>query len=135
MAHPADWLEALVEAAASCMQAHSATGPVGYRYSQEDDLTEVIVYPTPVELIGGEEDGALVTSGFTLDIQSLLSAFEQVTAIHWESRAFYPSDPTGAKVAIDAFYQGHSVWLQILAEPPDDEQPGMKLDVTARQDK
>ena len=132
MAHPADWLEALVDATVGCMQAHSATGPVGYRYHQEDDLTTVILYPTPVELVGGEEDGSLVIAGFTLDIQALMSVFEQVIEINWESSAFYPSDPTGAKVAIDAIYQGHSVWLQILAEPPDDEQAGMKLEVMAR---
>ena len=134
MAHPADWLEALVDAAIGCMQAHSATGPVGYRYSQEEDLTEIIVYPTPVELVGGEEDGCLVIAGFTLDILALMSVFEQVIAIHWYSRGFYPADLTGANVAIEAVYQGHSVWLQILAEPPDDEQAGMKLDVSARQD-
>ena len=134
MAQPSVWLEELVDTAAGCMEAHSAMGPVGYRYSQEEDLTTVILYPTPVELVGGEEDGVLVISGFTLDIQALMSVFEQVIAIHWYSRAFYPSDPTGANVAIEAVYQGHSVWLQILAEPPDDEQPGMELDVSARQD-
>lgn len=130
MSHPSDWLEALVDETVGCMETHSPTGPVGYRYSQEDDLTTVILYPTPVELIGGEEDGGLVFSGFTLDIQALMSLFEQVIAIHWYSRAFYPADLTGANVAIEAFYQGHSVWMQILAAPPDDEQPGMKLDVT-----
>ena len=135
MSHSSDWLEALVDAAIGCMEAHSATGPVGYRYRQEDALTTVFVYPTPVELVGGEEDGGLVISGFTLDIQALMSLFEQVIEIHWESQAFYPADLTGANVAIEAVYQGHSVWMTILAAPPDDEQPGMKLDVTARQNK
>lgn len=134
MSHPADWLETLVDATVGCMAAHSATGPVGYRHHQEDDLTTVILYPTPVELVGSEEDGVRVVSGFTLDILALMSIFEEVFEIHWESQAFYPSDPTGANVAIDAVYQGHSVWINILAEPPDDEQPGMKLEVTARQD-
>ena len=134
MSHPSDWLETMVDAAVGCMEAHSATGSFGHRYSQENDPTTVLLYPTPVELVGGEEDGVRVVSGFTLDIQTLISVFEEVIEIQWESRAFYPSNPSGAKVAITAFYQGHLVWMNILAEPPDDEQLGMTLDVTARQD-
>lgn len=134
MSQPSDWLDELIDAAVGCMEAHSATGPVGVQYLQEEDLTTVLLYPTPVELVGGEEDGSLVISGFTLDIQALMSIFEEVIEINWESQAFYPPDPAGANVAIEAVYQGHSVWLQILAAPPDDEQPGMKLDVTARLD-
>ncbi|MDJ0706420.1 MAG: hypothetical protein QNJ46_24380 [Leptolyngbyaceae cyanobacterium MO_188.B28] len=130
MSPPSAWLESLVELAASCMEAHSAMGTVGYRYTEEDDLTEVIVYPTPVELVGGEEDGTLVVSGFTLDIQTLTSAFEQVIAIYWYSRSLGPYDLSGANVSIEGLYQGHSVWMQILADPPEDEQPGMKLDAT-----
>ena len=124
----------MVDAAVGCMEAHNVTGPLAYRHHQEDDLTTVLLYPTPVELVGGEEDGVRVVSGFTLDILALMSIFEEINEINWESSAFYPSDPTDAKVAIEAIYQGHLVWLQILAEPPDNEQPGMKLDVTARQD-
>ena len=134
MSQPSDWLDALVDAAVGCMEAHSETGPVGVQHLQEGDLTTVHLYPTPVEIVGGEEDGVLVVSGFTLDIKALMSIFEEVIEINWESRNFYPPDPAGANVAIEAVYQGHLVWIRILAEPPDDEEPGMKLDVTARQD-
>ena len=130
MSPPSDWLDSLVELAASCMEAHSGLGTVGYRSTEEADLTEVLVYPTPVELVGGEEDGALVVSGFTLDIQTLTSAFEQVIAIYWYSRSLGLYDFPGANVSIEGRYQGHSVWMQILADPPEDEQPGMKLDTT-----
>ena len=35
------------------MTADSLTGPLGYRYGEEEGFWEVNVYPTPVELVGG----------------------------------------------------------------------------------
>ena len=127
---PSAWLQSLVDVVASSMASHSGMGPLGYRYREEPDLAEVIIYPTPVELVGGEEDGALVISGFTLDIQSLLSAFEPVMEIHWYSRGLGLYSSEGAAVSIEGVYQGHLVWLQILADPPADEQAGMRLDTS-----
>ena len=31
-------------------------------------------------------------------------------------------------MSIDGVYQGHEVFVQVLAYAPDDEEPGMKLD-------
>ena len=54
MAHrPSTWLQELVEAVASCMEAHSAMGGMGWRYHEDDELAELVVYATPVELVGG----------------------------------------------------------------------------------
>ena len=50
---PPAWLEALVDIVAGCMEPHSLMGPLGYRYHIDEDSTEVIVYPTPIELLGG----------------------------------------------------------------------------------
>jgi hypothetical protein len=62
---PSAWMTELVEAVAGCMEAHSAMGAMGWRYREEDDLVELVVYATPVELVGGEHDGTIVIPGFT----------------------------------------------------------------------
>ena len=42
-----------------------------------------------------------------------------------------PYDPAGPCVSIEGLYQGHDVWLRFLAEPPADEEPGLRLSAGA----
>jgi hypothetical protein len=41
-------------------------------------------------------------------------------------------DDEGPHVSIEGVYRGHDVFVQVLAYAPDDEEPGMKLDVSPR---
>ena len=76
----------LVESVAGCMEAHSPIGALGWRYHEEEDLLELSVYPTPVRLVGGEHDGAIVLPGFSLDVLALHALFEGVTALQHARR-------------------------------------------------
>ena len=60
--HPPAWMEALVNIVVDCMEAHSPMGSVGWQYHEEEALGELVVYPTPVELVGGATDGAVVAT-------------------------------------------------------------------------
>ena len=132
MAHrPSTWLQELVEAVASCMEAHSAMGGMGWRYHEDDELAELVVYATPVELVGGKHDGAIVIPGFSLDVQALQDVFERVTELQWNAQGLGPDDDDGPHISIEGTYQGHHVWLRVLAEAPEDEEPGLKLDTSA----
>ena len=128
---PSAWMTALVEDVAGCMEAHSAMGEIGWRYHEEDDLATLVVYATPMELVGGEHDGAIVLPGFSLDVQALQDVFERVTALQWHAQGFGPGDEDGPHLSIEGTYQGHQVWLRVLAEAPDDEEPGLQLDTSA----
>jgi hypothetical protein len=125
-----DWIEELAALVASCIEAHSPMGPMKWQYVEEDGLGELLVYPTPVELVGGEEDGAIVIAGFALDVHDLLAAFDQVTSLQWYAHGFGPYDRDGPHVSLEGMYQGHEVWLRVLAEPPEDEEPGLQLDTS-----
>lgn len=129
-AHPPSWLETLVDIVANCMEAHSPMGPLEYRYHTEEAFTELIVYPTPVELVGGAEDGAIVIPGFTLDLEALLSAFEPVEVVSWQAQGMGPYDLEGPHLSVEGRYQGHSVWLRVLAGPPQETEPGLRLDTS-----
>ena len=128
---PSAWMTELVEAVAGCMEVHSAAGPVGWRYHEEDDLVELVIYATPVELLGGEYDGTIVLPGFSLDVQALESLFERVTALLWRAQGLGPNDVAGPCLSVEGVYRGHPVWLRVLAEAPDDEEPGLELDTAA----
>ena len=89
---PAAWMTELVEGVAGCMDAHSPIGALGWRYHEEEDLLELVVYPTPIQLVGGEHDGAIVIPGFSLDVLALQAVFERVTALHWHAHDVGPDD-------------------------------------------
>src|SRR5712691_8231234 len=111
---PSAWLTELVESVAGYMEAHSPMGALGWRYHAEDELAALIVYPTPVELVGGDHDGAIVMPGFSLDVQALQAVCERVTALHWHAQGFSPDDEDGPSLALEGTYQDHLVWLRVL---------------------
>lgn len=89
MAHrPSEWINKIAEAVASCMEAHSPMGAMGWQYDEDDEILELVVYPTPVELAGGIDDGGVVIPGFPLDLQALQDVFERVTDLQWNAQGF-----------------------------------------------
>jgi hypothetical protein len=72
-----------------------------------------------------------VIPGFSLDVQALQAIFERVTALDWHAQDVGPDDDDGPHLSLEGTYQGHAVWLRVLAEAPDDEEPGLKLDTSA----
>ena len=120
------WLEQLVETVAANVEADSVLGPLVYRYVEEDGFWEVVVYPSPVELVGGALDGDVVTLGFTLHLEGLRAAFQRVHELCWNAIGLIGHE--GPYVAIEGEHQKHKVYLQILAYAPEDEEPGIKID-------
>lgn len=128
------WMETLVDIVANCMEPHGALGPLGYRWRNEADQWEIWVYPTPAELVGGADDGAVVLPGFSLDVQQLSSAFEDIEDVRWQAHPFGPHDTEGEHVSFEGVYNGHGVWLLVLSHAPGDERPGFAVDLTRRKE-
>jgi hypothetical protein len=125
-----DWLDLLQDAVAACVEADSPMGPLGLRYREEDGFWEVWVYPTPVELVGGAHDGAVVEPGFSLDLEQLRAAFESISDFGWNALGL--NDPDGPHVYVEGIFRGREVFLQVLAHAPEGEEPGLRLDATRR---
>jgi len=129
MADPPTWIESLVDSISDCIEADTPMGPLGYRYRVDEGFAEVAVYPTPVELVGGAQDGEVVLPIFSLDLKQFLSVFSVVTHVHFRTGTLNPYDEVGIHVSIEGEYKGQEVWLLILADPPGDEEVSAKLDV------
>jgi hypothetical protein len=125
-----DWLDLLLEAVSGCVEAESPMGPLGLRYQVDDGFWELSVYPTPVELVGGAHDGEVVLPGFRLDLEQLRSLFDTVSDFGWNALGLV--DPEGPYVYVEGVLWGREVFLQVLASPPEDEEPGLKIDATRR---
>jgi hypothetical protein len=124
------WLDLLQNSVSSCIEADSAMGPLGLRYREEEGFWEVWIYPTPVEVVGGADDGEVLMPGFWLDLEQFRQEFDAVVAFGWNSLGL--SWPEGPHVSIEAVFRGREVYLQVLACAPEDEEPGLKLDATRR---
>ena len=129
MADAPQWLTSLVDAVGDCTEIHCACGPMAFRWGNDDDFWEVRIYYTPGEAVGGAEDGAVLVPGFTLDLMALMSVFEELTDARWHAHSFGPHDQEGPHVSVEGVYQGHHVYLQVLAEAPEGEEPGFKVDL------
>jgi hypothetical protein len=128
---PSAWLPDFVEAVGDCMEAQSTTtGPVGWRY-HEEDLVDLVIDATPMERLGGEYDGTIVLPGFSLDVQVFQRLFERATVLNWYAQGLGPKDHEDACISIEGVYCGHAMWLWVLAEAPEDEEPGLQLDTSA----
>lgn len=124
-----EWLESLVDAVVGGVQAHNPMGPIGFLYGEEEGAWEVVIYPTPVELVGGAIDGEVVSPGFSLDLEILRALFDRVDALQWTAHSLGPDDPERPHISIEGIYRGHEIWLRVLTYAPDDEEPGIKLNV------
>ncbi len=125
-----DWLDVLLDAVGTCMEADSPMGPLALRYREEEGFWDVCVYATPVELVGGAHDGAVMVPGFHLDLEQLRAKFDSVTACGWNALGLHASE--GPYVYVEGVFRGREVYLQVLAYAPEDEEPGLKLDATRR---
>ncbi|MEK6238513.1 MAG: hypothetical protein N2C14_27660 [Planctomycetales bacterium] len=122
-----DWLHDLVAAATACMTV-SAPGPAGVRYREEDGFYELMLYPTPVELVGGADDGSMVSPLFSVDLEQLRGVMDRVVDFGWEAHGHPGHD--GPHVWLEGSQAGHDVLLRVLAFAPEDEEPGSKMDAT-----
>jgi hypothetical protein len=123
-----DWLEDLIEAVAGCMEVDEPMGSLGYRWHDEDgDFWEIDLYPTPIELVGGAVDGAIVDPGYSLDLAALQEVFERIDALYWNTHGYHGSEPPF--VSLEGIYEGREVYLRVLSAAPDGEEPGMKFQV------
>ncbi|MCP4658686.1 MAG: hypothetical protein GY856_25015 [bacterium] len=131
MSEPPAWMESLIDVVLESIETHTLMGPLGYRYGEDSGLWEILVYPTPVELSGGDVDGMIVSPGFSLDLEPLLAAFEQIADMRWSVYRYGLHGLDGPEISIEGVYEGNEIFLRILAEAPEDEEPGIKVDTSA----
>lgn len=126
-----DWIDSLVDRVARHLIAENQLGPLGIRFREEEDGSwEVVIHPTPVELVGGAEDGAVVSPSFTFDLEGLRGEFAKVNAVGVSSHGMYEDEDSYFWVA--GRWDDRTLTLRVLLKPPEDEEPGSKLNVAQR---
>jgi len=73
------WMEEVQEKVAECWEWHSPAMQVGFRFAKPekgDAFWEIWAYPAVQEIVGGNEDGESVWSGFNFDVLRFLQGWE-----------------------------------------------------------
>lgn len=120
MSAPPSWLAEMAEGVAATLYAVDVLAPLGcHRYHNRAlDQWEVTLFAAKTETIGGRYDGRKSPSKFHVDVCALFELFTPVTAFHWQALSLGPDDDLGPHLSLEGVYQGHSVWLRILASAP-----------------
>jgi hypothetical protein len=120
------WVDGLMEAIAGCISVDAPIGPLACRYTAEDDIVDVLVYATPVEIVGGADDGEIVDPDFDLDLVRFRELFSRVDDFGWSALGL--QDDGGPHIWVEGVFRGQPVYVQLLSRAPEDEEPGMKFD-------
>lgn len=120
------WVDDLMQAVSGCIRVDEPIGPLACRFLAEDGVVDVLVYPTPVEIVGGADDGEIVDPDFDLDLIRLRELFSSIADFGWSALGL--NDEGGPHIWVEGVFRGQPVFLQVLSTAPDDEEPGMKLD-------
>ena len=120
------WLDAFLANVVVCTEADSAMGPFGLRYTCDEDFWEITIHPTPIELVGGKHDGERVVPGFSVNLGQFQALFDSVEDFGWNTIGL--NVPDGPHIWLEGVYQGREVVVQVLAYPPEDEEPGLKIE-------
>ena len=70
----------MVEVISACVEAHRLMGPLGSRDLALGAPCALLASPTPVELVSGAEENAVVLPGCSLDLHGLLAHGDRVEA-------------------------------------------------------
>lgn len=132
MAEVPAWMEPLIEVVASKVTVHGPVGELGLRYRPVEEKWELLLYPLPVEMIGGAHDGGLAAPGFNLDLQGLWCAFSRVRAFDWDAHGTAAENDDGPLVSVEGEFAGRQVCLRLLAYAPPDVNAIRKVDGSGR---
>src|SRR5215471_20272750 len=90
-------------------------GPRGSRDLAQGAPCALLASPTPVALVSGAEESAVVLPGCSLDLHGLLAHGDRVEACQGSPHGGGSYDPDGSRVAIEGLLQGHDVWRRVAA--------------------
>ena len=109
--------------------------PIGCHHflNEETGQYEVTLFAAKTEIVGGADDGRQEDSRFCLDLNGIFKLFESVVDFHWQTSAAHEEDDLGAHISIEGIYEGHSVWLRILASAPAQFDHGRTANVHTQQ--
>lgn len=118
MANPPEWLHQFADEVAAQLRAVDVLAPLGCHIYQGSGASEVTLFVSTTEIVGGPQDGRHKVSRFFVDLLALTQVFDAIRSFAWQAQGLGAQDDIGPHVAIEGDYRGHAVWLRIPAMAP-----------------
>jgi hypothetical protein len=123
---PHEWLTTLANDVAVLLHPLLPLPPLGCHFFQADGTSEIAIFPSQTEIVGGPQDGRRVGSPFRVDILRLMRLFTRVEKVKWQSAVLDDEDELAAHLTIVGEVNGERVCVRILAEAPTRFEVGRK---------
>ena len=131
MTQPPVWLKETANRIATHIHGADALAPIGCHYYHDDlcDLWEVTLFVSLTETLGGELDGKLTQSRFSVELLGWDRVLTEVHRLAWQAVSMGEDDDLGPHLSVEGRVGEHKIWLRILADPPKQFQAGRIADV------
>jgi hypothetical protein len=130
MTRPPTWLAETANRIASHIHGADPLAPIGchYYHDEASDLWEVTIFVSYTETVGGELDGKLTKSRFSVELIGWGEVFSEVHRFSWQAVSMGADDELGPHLAVEGMVGEHRLWLRIVADPPKQFQAGRIAD-------
>ncbi len=132
---PPQWIGELTRFVLRAFHSRGDLAPVGCHFHENDEIetpqSEVTLFVSSTEVYGGALDGHCAFSPFMVNLVDLMAVFDVVESCYWQAQTMAEDDQLGPHVGIEGRFQGHSVWLRITAQPPEQFETGRVFDQLA----
>jgi hypothetical protein len=118
MTLPPEWLKELADAAAMLMMPADVMAPIGCHYCCVETTWEVSLFASSTQIVGGQRDGEVRRSRYSLDVEAIRNLFTNVHSLTWQVHSLASDDELGPHVELHGTYADKDVKLRILAVPP-----------------
>lgn len=131
MTRPPAWLAETANRIATHIHGADPLAPIGCHYYRDElcDLWEVTIFVSFTETVGGELDGKLTRSRFSVDLKDWNDIFTEVHRFSWQAVSMGEGDDLGPHLSVEGRVGGNKIWLRIVADPPPQFQAGRIADV------
>ncbi|MCA9082573.1 MAG: hypothetical protein KDA81_00890 [Planctomycetaceae bacterium] len=121
------WLRNFVTSAISGILDTKWHAPIGCHCHQYNTEWEVTLFLTSTEVVGGAMDGAEIPVPFQVEINRVMSCFDHVPSVHWQSDKISEDDSLKQHISFQGTVKNNKVWLRILKCAPEGTTPGRLL--------
>lgn len=127
-----DWLQRFTDSVVGCLSSGLSLAPVGCHCAFDPDAStwEVTLFVSRTEISGGQQDGMLLPSLLTVDINAVGQLFDQPPEVHLQAIAFLEKAEPGTYLSFVGFSSGHRIWLRIPQQAPAWSGTGRILDAS-----
>jgi hypothetical protein len=131
MTRPPTWLEETTNRVAAQFRSADSLAPSGCHFYHDElrDLWEVTIFVSRTETLGGEFDGKLTNSRFSVDLMGLEAILSEVHCFSWQAVSMGEEDDLGPHLALEGLVGEHKIWLRIVGHPPRQFEAGRIADV------